>query len=236
MNKDEMSGFEGRRRLMQMEMLYEVGLALSESLDPARVAQELLQRAVMMVDARSALLLVRVPEADRFEVIGQAGVEQEPASIAAMPQLEQAWQRREMSRFESDLAGFRHVCVVPLECREVINGLLVIADKEGRGGEVGLFDDNDESLLHSFALQAASALHNAQQHTDLSQAYRELEKAHARIAQLEQLRALGDLAADVTHTMRHILGLIIGRADLYISFKKEPEQAMSAILASAEEG
>lgn len=42
MNKDDVSGFEGRRRLMQMEMLYEVGLALSESLDPAKVAQELL--------------------------------------------------------------------------------------------------------------------------------------------------------------------------------------------------
>ena len=33
---------------------------------------------------------------------------------------------------------------------------------------------------------------------------------------------------------RHILGLIIGRADLFISFKQEPEKAMSAILTSAE--
>ena len=234
MNKDEDSGFEGRRRLMQMEMLYEVGLALSESLDPIRVAEKLLERAVMMVDARSALLLMR--DRDSFEAIGQAGVEQEAAAVVAMPQLEQAWQRREMVQYQSELGGFRHVCVVPLECRDVMSGLLVIADKEGRGGDVGPFDDNDESLLHSFALQAAAALYNAQQHTDLSHAYGELEKAQAKIAQLEQLRALGDLAADVTHTMRHILGLIIGRADLFISFKQEPEKAMSAILTSAEEG
>ena len=99
MNKDDVSGFEGHRRLIQMEMLYEVGLALSESLDPAQVAQELLQRAVMMVDARSAILLVRGPESDHFAVIGHAGLEQDAHSVAMMPQLERAWQRRQMVRF-----------------------------------------------------------------------------------------------------------------------------------------
>ncbi len=230
----EATGFEGRRRLMQMEMLYEVGLALSESLDPLRVAEQLLQRAVMMVDARSALLLMREQDGASFEVMGSAGLEQDAAS--AITQLERAWQTREMVQCESSLGGFRHVCIVPLECRDVMSGLLLVADREGREGEVGPFDDNDESLLHSFALQAAAALHNARLHTNLSQAYRELKAAQNKIAQLEQLRALGDLAADVTHTVRHILGLIIGRADLFLNFGKEPERAMSAILASAEEG
>ena len=32
--------FEARRQLVQMQMLYEVGLALSESLDPAYVAEQ----------------------------------------------------------------------------------------------------------------------------------------------------------------------------------------------------
>ena len=232
----DLSGFEGRRRLVQMELLYEVGLALSESLDPTRVAAELLRRALMMVDARSALLLVRRRDEDSFEAVGQVGAQQDAAAVVAMPQLEQAWGRRQLVQFESGLADFGNICVVPLECRDEVGGLLVVADKEARGGRTGPFDDNDESLLHSFALQAGAALHNARLHADLTQAYRELEAAHAKIAQLEQLRALGDLAADVTHSMRHTLGLIIGRADLFLSYAQEPEKAMAAILAAAEEG
>ena len=48
----EGNDFEIRRQLLQMEMLYEVGLAINESLDPAYVADEILQRTLTMVDAR----------------------------------------------------------------------------------------------------------------------------------------------------------------------------------------
>ena len=59
MTSDANTGdFELRRQLLQMEMLYEVGVALSESLDLTHVAQEILQRALVMVDARSGMLVV----------------------------------------------------------------------------------------------------------------------------------------------------------------------------------
>ena len=41
-----------------MQMLYEVGLAMSESLDPSFVAEQVLHRALAMVDARADALLV----------------------------------------------------------------------------------------------------------------------------------------------------------------------------------
>ena len=41
-----------------MQMLYEVGLAMSESLDPSFVAEQVLHRALAMVDARAGALLV----------------------------------------------------------------------------------------------------------------------------------------------------------------------------------
>ncbi|SVD16537.1 uncharacterized protein METZ01_LOCUS369391, partial [marine metagenome] len=50
--------FEVRRPLVQMQMLYEVGLAMSESLDPSFVAEQVLHRALAMVDARAGALLV----------------------------------------------------------------------------------------------------------------------------------------------------------------------------------
>ncbi len=38
-----------------MQMLYEMGLAMSESLDPSFVTEQVLHRALAMVDARAAL-------------------------------------------------------------------------------------------------------------------------------------------------------------------------------------
>ncbi|MEW6754270.1 MAG: HAMP domain-containing sensor histidine kinase [Candidatus Latescibacterota bacterium] len=60
---DSRSDFEVRRQLLQMEMLYEIGLAISESLDPTHVGQEILQRELVdlgtllrdSVDATQAL-------------------------------------------------------------------------------------------------------------------------------------------------------------------------------------
>ena len=79
-------------------------------------------------------------------------------------------------------------------------------------------------------------MHNARLHHDLEDAYEELKKAQRKLAQLEQLRALGDLAADMVHAMGHYMGIISGRAEMFLSFGKEPERNMQAVLETAEEG
>ena len=43
--------FASRRKLMQMELLYDVGLELSSTLDPEFLINEILYRSAMMVDA-----------------------------------------------------------------------------------------------------------------------------------------------------------------------------------------
>ena len=234
MSQEDQSDFEVRRQLLQMEMLYEIGVALNESLDPTQVAEEILQRALVMVDARSAMLLTRGDDA--FVVLGRAGNEQGAEALVELPELTAAWDGGELLTTKRDADSWQNLCIIPLSCQQHVEGLLVVADREARDAGVGPFNENDQALLQSFAYQAGAAMHNARLHYDLENAYDELKKAQRKLAQLEQLRALGDLAADMVHAMGHYMGIISGRAEMFLSFGKEPERNMQAVLETAEEG
>jgi signal transduction histidine kinase len=236
MGIEEQSDFEVRRQLLQMEMLYEIGVAINESLDPTHVADEILQRAVVMVDARGGALLVREEGEGEVRLVGQIGMGEDMEEVLKLTEVEEAWGQAELVQKEMDGHRWKHLCLVPLESGQEVNGLLVVADREHRGGAVGPFSENDESLLHSFAYQAGAALHNARLHHNLEEAYEELQIAQRKLAQMEQLRALGDLAADLAHAMAHVMGIIIGRADMYLNFQRDPEKTIQGIMAAAENG
>jgi len=228
--------FELRRRLLQMEMLYEIGVELNKSLDPTLVADEILQRALIMVDARGAALLVRDEEDGCFRIVEHVGREGDPTEILGLPELIQAWDDVDIKALERQTERWRHLCILPLHSHEQVGGLLVVGDREEREGVIGPFSESDQALLQSFAYQAGSALHNARLHRDLRLAYEDLQRVQNKLAQMEQLRALGDLSAEVAHSMGHILGIVMGRADMYLHFREDPEQAMKSILEAAEQG
>lgn len=239
MEKVEPGEFEARRQLLQMEMLYEIGVALNESLELRHVAQEILNRALVMVDARGGLLLVKDQEEGPLKIIAQLGLAGEEEELNQLLQLESlggSWRKKEVQQEEGALATRRFLCFVPLESQGEVRGLLVVADKEHRAGETGPFSENDVKLLRSFAYQAGAALQNARLHHDLQQTYEQLKAAQEKLAQVEQLRALGNVAAEVAHELNHILTSIMGRADVYLNFGKNPEQAMQTILSATEQG
>ena len=107
--------FELRCRLAQTEILYEAGLALSESLDFTCVADELLQRALAMVDARSGLLMVRGGDGGAIEIIGRAGVEGDEGEILQLPEVERAWRDNTAVQRDRETSSCRYLCILPLE-------------------------------------------------------------------------------------------------------------------------
>lgn len=239
MGKVEPGEFEVRRQLLQMEMLYQIGVALNESLDLRHVAQEILNRALVMVDARGGVLLVKDQEDGPPKPIAHLGLGGEEGEIDELLQLEglgESWRRKEVRQEEGALATRRALCFVPLESRGEVRGLLVVADKEHRAGETGPFSESDVKLLRSFAYQAGAALQNARLHHHLQQTYDQLKAAQEKLAQVEQLRALGDVAAEVAHELNHILTSIMGCADVYLSFGKDPAPAMQTIFEVAGQG
>ena len=175
----EKSDFEKRRKLLQMEMLYEIGLELSGSLDPTLILDEILNRSLIMVDARSAALIIRNEAKGRFEVSNEASADVFPVAILDDPILDQVWTTRSALSFERDALAWSHIFILPVCSQDYIGGLLVVADKEERGGLVVAFDEEDRSLLQSFAYQAGSALNNAVLYRDLGASLEDLRKSQA---------------------------------------------------------
>jgi GAF domain-containing protein len=159
-----------------------------------------------------------------WELASCAGSQIDTTELFALRELETAWQQRQLVQGERKAETWRYLCFIPLISRDELSGLLVVADREERGGQCGPFAEEHMALLQSFAGQAGTALHNARLHRRLGGTCEQLEQAQRKLAQLEQLRALAALAAELTHAMRHMLGVIIGRADLYLSIGGDPAQ------------
>lgn len=173
----ETSEFQKRRKLLQMEMLYEVGLQLSSTLDPAQIFEEILMRSLVMVDARSAALLKPDDGGKAFSVTNVSSPEEFPETLLTDPIIEKTWSRKNISAMTRSSNTWVNICVIPLSTKEYIGGLLVVADKEHRDGNVTPFEEEDLSLLQSFAYQAGAALSNAVLYRDLESSLVKLKES-----------------------------------------------------------
>ena len=99
------SDFAVKRQLLQMQMLYEIGLAINESLDPIQVVDEILNRAMVMIDARVGLLIVI--EDGESRVIGQGGTENDLTAILQLPEVAQAWSDSQLRQHQIDTPAGR---------------------------------------------------------------------------------------------------------------------------------
>lgn len=160
--------FELRRRLKQqsfqvnyrgveLEALYDVGLAIASTLDLEALSEEILLRAVSLLDARRGALYLR--EGDRYRLDRTFGGD-------ALPSFEPESDddgRRKMHVPDDLLPGTGHLLALPVEFHGDPRGVLAVGDKESRHG-VGPFSDRDRRTLSLFANQAAIALENARLH------------------------------------------------------------------------
>ncbi|MEM1176912.1 MAG: GAF domain-containing SpoIIE family protein phosphatase [Acidobacteriota bacterium] len=167
--------FQAMFRGVELEALYEVGLAIASTLDLDSLGEEVLMRAILLLDARRGALYLL--DDDGYFLAGHLG------GVA-------------LDRFTADeidvtalstgelfpeelLPGARHLLASPVEVEGERRGLLVVADKESRTG-VGPFQVRDRRTLMLFANQAAIALENAKLHKlalDKERLEREMELA-----------------------------------------------------------
>jgi phosphoserine phosphatase RsbU/P len=151
--------FQANYRGVELEALYDVGLAIASTLDLDRLSEEVLLRAVSLTDARRGALYLLAD--DRYRLDRTFGGD----ARADFPAAE------EVERFlagdgpppEDLLPGARHLLAVPIESDARRRGALLVGDKESRSG-VGPFPARDRRTLALFANQAAIALENARLH------------------------------------------------------------------------
>jgi phosphoserine phosphatase RsbU/P len=155
--------FQVNYRVVELEALYDVGLAVAATLDLDRLSEEILLRAVSLLDARRGALYILEdgPEGGRYRLERTFGGEAGRWSAADDPAL---------SAFLAGgaapadlLPGARHLLGVPILFENSPLGLLAVGDKESRRG-VGPFLPGDRRTLGLFANQAAIALENARLH------------------------------------------------------------------------
>jgi sigma-B regulation protein RsbU (phosphoserine phosphatase) len=151
--------FQVNYRVVELEALYDVGLAVSATLDLDRVSEEILLRAVSLLDARRGALYILEDGRHRLDRTfgGEAGRwlgAEEPALAAFLSGAEAPAEL---------LPGARFLLGVPILFENSPRGMLVVGDKESRRG-VGPFLPGDRRTLGLFANQAAIALENARLH------------------------------------------------------------------------
>jgi sigma-B regulation protein RsbU (phosphoserine phosphatase) len=152
--------FEVNYRGVELDALYDVGLAIASTLNLEDLSEEILLRAVSLLDARRGALYSA--SAGTYTLSRTFGGEA----------------RREFSSDEAQVArllagetggpqdlmpGAEHLLAAPIEVESKSRGLLLMGDKESRHG-VGPFGTADRRTLALFANQAAIALENAYLH------------------------------------------------------------------------
>jgi phosphoserine phosphatase RsbU/P len=167
--------FQVNYRGVELEALYDVGLAVAATLDLEPLSEEILLRAVSLLDARRGALYLLDGERNGSEIGGSGGDggrryraartfggEAGPDFALADPALA-AFLGGDGAPPADLLPGARHHLGVPIAIEQSPRGFLAVGDKESRRG-VGPFPPGDRRTLGLFANQAAIALENARLH------------------------------------------------------------------------
>ncbi|MDH3524108.1 MAG: sigma 54-interacting transcriptional regulator [Acidobacteriota bacterium] len=188
------TSFAEKRRLLQLETLYDLAVALHAHRPEQELVDELLQRVCAVLDPAAAVAVTRDPHG-AARVVAEVGW-----ALAALDGdgllREPLWREllaggESLARRDGRFAGreFRELVAVPLSGRGVFLGYLAVLDKEERGGEVAGFTPEDRRFLDSVAALAGVALDGARQVQALEDQREKLE---------EENRALkGGLAAQL---------------------------------------
>ena len=150
---------EGWRRA-RLETILDLSLALAGPRREGEVVEELVQRAVGLLDARAGIAVSLAPALQPATVVA-VGWPAEPGSVERLVAAKSLQEVRAgaVARIAGEKLGlpFAEVLAAPCLWREELMGLVAVADKEAREGRAR-FDDEDVTFLRSLALLAAPAI------------------------------------------------------------------------------
>jgi sigma-B regulation protein RsbU (phosphoserine phosphatase) len=154
--------FAAKTRVVQLEALYDVGLAIASTLDFEQLCDEILMRAVSLLDARRAALYLKHDEEFRLHgVFGGSAAERIDEDDEELTALLAGEPRPNCCA----LPDAEHLFGVPILLDGEPKGILVVGDKESRRG-VGPFHADDKRTFELLANQAAISLANAELHRE----------------------------------------------------------------------
>lgn len=237
-------------KIKQLTALYEIGKALSSTLDLNRLMEKGLDLlhgrlgynscGILWVDkTRDELFIKQVSGRDwesvkhlRFRV-GIDGI------VGRVAKSGEPYYSPDVSKdphYISASSEVKSEAAFPLRVREQVIGVLNVESHDLKG-----FDEDDLKVLASFAGQLSVSIENAQLFSELKQALLELKQAQDQIIQTEKLKALGEMASGVAHDFNNVLAVVLGNIQL-LSYQldhlrpEEVRERLKAIERSSKDG
>ena len=191
-----------RAEQFRLFMLSDTATQICKSLDTTAVQEEVVTHAITLLDASAGGLLL-ISDAQQLEMKSlftlepQADTELEnlsiplktdpdtPTSLLAEIATPEGETLISNNGVDGALIGRRNLIAVPMRGREDTLGVLVVADKEGRGGTTPDFTNEDRVLLEAFANQAGVAIENAQLYQEALEG-RQLQAEMEEAAKIQQ--------------------------------------------------
>ncbi len=187
-------GFPERRRLLQLETLYDLALELPSRDREEELLEEVLERLSPLLDfgAAMAVSFGSAGEIRAWAQVGFSSIHRRSGALREdLAQLQKAlanaggaveWQGGELLG-----RRFRELLAAPLALRDARHGLIAVLDREERGSSSGGFSTEDRRFLESVGALVGVALAGMRR-------LGELERVRANLAE-ENQRLRDELAA-----------------------------------------
>src|ERR1700736_6684603 len=211
------SNFELRRKLLQLEALYDVGRALNTLRPESELLEELMDRAVAVLDAMVGIVF-SVDEKLNVQQLFTIGVEAPtPAStVLSDPAIRQVLASREpLSISAAKFLGGApsDVLIAPMIAGESVVGILGVGGKEERGAKRGSFVEDDLRFLSSLAAIGAAAIDNSRNYHRLDVIRESLEDENRNLKQRMEREYSDRLMIGDSPKMQRVIDLVARVAD-----------------------
>jgi transcriptional regulator with GAF, ATPase, and Fis domain len=212
----QQSNFELRRKLLQLEALYDIGRALNTLRPEGELLEELMHRAVSVLDATIGFAFsldekLNVQQLFTFDMDAPA-----PAALLAEPPIRQVIASREpMSVSVSKFLGGAgsDLLIAPMVAGDVMFGTIGVGGKEERGAKSGAFVEDDLRFLESLGAIGAAAIDNTRRFHRLDLMRETLEDENRSLKQ-RMLRDYNDrLMVGDSPKMQRVIDLVARVAD-----------------------
>jgi len=209
--------FELRRKLLQLEALYDVGRALNTLRPEDDLLEELMHRAVAVLDATIGFVFA-VDDKLHMQTLFTFGVDGvEPAAVLAEPPIKQVMASREpmmvtVSRFLGGAGS--DLLIAPMISGDSIIGVIGVGGKEVRGSTGGgAFLEEDLRFLESIGAIGGAAVENTRRFHRLDLVRETLEDEN-RALKHRMLREASDrLMVGESPKMQRVIDLVARVAD-----------------------
>ena len=230
-----------QRRLIELQALYESGLALGHTMDVHAIGEQIIHVLKKHLDWRHATVRLRHEDSEEIELIafGSRGDKPSPtlkkvlAKITHVGQGMSGWVMKhgevvrvqdltKDARYVETFPGMKSGLYAPMKVGEIAMGTISV-----ESSQIEAFNEDDERLLVTLAAQAAAAIQNARMFSQSQRRAMESATLYEVTSELATLKDVPSLMQTIARDVARMLGVPGGVVHLY-----DPQRSEIEVVAS----